>query len=82
MVLSHGLLLPPLSATRASIYTVHRHRVINPEFIRSRHKRIDGVQRQESAGTGPVVLKMVRVTGAACSGIPENRFDMIFIFSL
>ena len=30
--------------------------------------RIDGVHSQESAGTGPVVLKVVPVTGAAFAG--------------
>ena len=51
------------------ICTVNHHRV-SPEFIRSYMQlRIDGVHCQESAGTAPLGLKVVRVTGAAFSGI-------------
>ena len=35
--------------------------------------RIDGVHRQKFTGIGPVVLKVVRVTGAAYSGNPMDR---------
>ena len=34
----------------------------------------------EFAGTGPIVLKAVRVTGAAFSGIPMGAIFMRFIF--
>ena len=41
----------------------------------------DGVyHRRESAGTGPVVLKVVRVTGAAFSGITVDQFSCPCIF--
>ena len=56
----------PLSAT-ASTCTVNRHRV-SPEFI------ADGVHCRESAGTGPAVLKVVRVTGAAFSAVTMVPF--------
>ena len=36
--------------------------------------RTDGVDCRESAGTGPVVLKVVRVTGVAFSGITVDFF--------
>ena len=46
------------------ICTAIRRRV-NREFLGSRQLRTDGVHCRESAGTGPVVLKVVQVTGAA-----------------
>ena len=36
--------------------------------------RTDVVHCRESAGTGPVVLKVLRVTGAVFSGIPMDQF--------
>ena len=45
-------------------YTANRHRV-SPEFI---ILRTDGVHCRESAGTEPVALKVVPVTGAARTG--------------
>ena len=35
--------------------------------------RIDDVHCRESAGTGPVVLKVVRMTDAAFSGVPMDQ---------
>ena len=63
----------PFSAT-ASIY-LHRQ----PSSSQSRvyqvtRLRIDGVHCRGSAGTGPVVLNAVRVTGAAFSGTPMDQF--------
>ena len=56
-------------------YTAIRHRV-SSEFIRSLIQlRTDGVHFRESAGTGgPVVLKVVSVTGAAISGFTMDQF--------
>ena len=62
LVLTHGLLPCPLSAT-VSIKTVNRH-MPSPRVYQVMHLRRDDVPRQESAGTGLVVLKVARVTGA------------------
>ena len=62
------------------IYTANLHRV-NPEFYQVTQLRTDGVYYRESAGTGPpVVLKVVRVTGAAYSGITMNQLICASIF--
>ena len=57
-------------------YTAICHRV-SPEFIRlliTQLLRTDGVHCRESAGTGPVVLKVVPVTsGVAFAGITMDR---------
>ena len=45
------------------ILTAKRDRV-SPEFIESMQMRTDSVHCRESAGTGPVNLKVVPVTGA------------------
>ena len=38
------------------------------------HLRTGGVHRRDAAGAGPVVLNIVRVMGAACSGkTPRDR---------
>ena len=64
MVFTRGLLcFPPLSATASQPYR-------QPPSSQSRVNRVtqlrtDGVPCREPAGTGPVVLKVVRVTGAA-----------------
>ena len=42
--------------------------------------RTDGVHCREAAGTGPVVLKVVLVTGAAFSGITMDRFFYASLF--
>ena len=51
---------------RPFIYTAIRHRV-SPEY-RVTQLRTIGVHYRESASTGPVVLKVVPVTGAASAG--------------
>ena len=50
-----------------STYNTNRHRV-NPELYQATQLRTDGVHCRESAGTGPVVLKVILVLGAASSG--------------
>ena len=42
--------------------------------------RTDGVHRRESAGTGPVVLNVIQLTGSACSGNPMDQFLCAPIF--
>ena len=43
------------------------------QVYRVKQLRTDGVHRRESAGTGPVVLKVVPVTGAAFSGFTVDQ---------
>ena len=69
LVLTHGLLSFLPFSTTAPIRTVNRH---HPYIIKGQSRvdrvtrlRTDGVHRQDSAGTRPVVLKVVRVTSAA-----------------
>ena len=42
--------------------------------------RTDGFHGQESAGTGPVVLEVVSVTGAAFSGFTMDQLICAAIF--
>ena len=58
---------------KASIHTVNRHPV-SPKLARVAQLRSDGVHRQEFAAKGPVILKLVRVTGATFSGIMMDPF--------
>ena len=46
------------------MYTANRHRV-SPEFIRSRNCVPMAFTTRESAGSGPLVVKVIPVTGAA-----------------
>ena len=48
------------------------------DFIESRKLRIAGVHCRESAGSGPVVLKVVPVTGAAFA---DHHFYFLFFIS-
>ena len=43
--------------------------------------RTDGVHSRESAGTEPVVLKVVPVTGAAFLGVPTDQLMCASLFS-
>ena len=53
-------------STAASIYFYQHHTPAGQsQFYRVTQMRTDGVHCRESVGTGPVVLKVVRVTGAA-----------------
>ena len=44
------------------------------------HLRTDGIHCQESAGTGPVVLKVVPATGAAFSGVTMDQLMCTSLF--
>ena len=57
-----GLLL--LSAAASIFYTANRHRV-SPEFYQITQLLTDGIHCRESTGTGPLVPKVLPVTGAA-----------------
>ena len=53
-------------STAASIYFYQHHTQSGQSRVyRVAQLRADGVHCRESVGTGPVVLKVVRVTGAA-----------------
>ena len=57
---------------RPCTYAANRHR-ISPEFIRSRDCVPMAFHCRESAATGPVVLTVVPVTGAAFSGFTMDQ---------
>ena len=44
------------------------------------HVRTDNVHCRDAAGTGPVVLKVVPVSGAASSGITMDQLMCAYIF--
>ena len=68
-------------STVASIYFCQHHTPSGQcRVYRVTQLRTDGVHCRESVGTGPVVLKVVRVTGAA---ILQVTMDQMFLcFSL
>ena len=69
----------PLSAT-ASTCTVNHHWV-NPEIVyRVTQLRTDGVHCRESAGTEPVVLKVLLITGVTLSGFTMGQFLCASLF--
>ena len=63
---------------RPFIYTANRHRA-SPEFIRLRNC-VPTAYCREAAGAGPVVFKVVPVTGAAFSGITMDHFLCASLF--
>ena len=69
LVLTYGILPDFRGGVDLFIYTTIRHRV-GPEFTQL---LTDGVHCRESAGTGPVVLKVVPVTGAAFAGVTMDQ---------
>ena len=70
LVLTHGFL--PISAA-ASIYLYHHTPSGKSRVYRVTQLRIDGVHCRESAGTEPVVLKVVPVTGVAVAGLTIDK---------
>ena len=71
MVLTHEI--PPAFHDGVHIYTVNRHRV-SSEFIGSRSGVPMASIAESPPGTVPLVLKVVRVTGAAFSDIIIYHF--------
>ena len=61
-------------STAASIYFYHHTQSGQSGVSRVTHLRTDGVHCRESVGTGPVVLKVVRVTGAAFAPPWTNHY--------
>ena len=61
-------------STAASIYFYHHTPSGQSRVYRVTQLRADGVHCRESAGTGPVVLKVVRVTGAAFASSWTNYY--------
>ena len=64
-----------------SYYTVNRHTPsVQSQVYQVTHLRADGVHRRESDGIGPVVLKVIRLTGASCSNITMDHFLCACLF--
>ena len=61
------------------MYTSNHHRV-SPVFYQVVQIQTDDVHCRESAGAGPVVLKVVSVTGAAFSGIIMDQLMCASLF--
>ena len=64
---------------RPFIYTANCHRV-SAEFYQATQLHADGIHCHEPAGTGPVVLKVVPVTGAVFSGITMDQLICASLF--
>ena len=77
IVLTHGT--PSAFRDGVQLNTVNGHRV-SLEFIRSRNCVPMAFTARESAATGPVVLEVVPVTGAAFSGITMDQFSCAPLF--
>ena len=65
---------------RPYIFASTTHHRASPEFIGSRILCTDCVHCRESVGTGPVILKVVRVTGAAFAS-PRTKCYCAALFS-
>ena len=78
LVLTHGI--PPAYRDGVYIYA-NRHRVNPIALYQVMQLRTDGVHCRESPRTGPVVLKVVPVTGTAFSGFTMDQFFMRLSFS-
>ena len=65
---------------RPYIFASTRHHRTSPEFIGSRNCVSNCVHCRESVGTGPVLLKVVRVTGAAFAS-PWTEYYCAPLFS-
>ena len=77
LVLTHGI--PSISARRPFIYLNHHTPSGQSRGNRVTQLRIDGVHCRDSAGTGPVVFKIVPVTGAV---IFQTTMDQLMYASL
>ena len=65
----------------AFIYLLNRNMPSGQARVyRATQLRTDGVHCRESAGTGPVVLKVVPVTGAAFAGITMDQLMCASLF--
>ena len=72
MVLTYGI--PPAFRGGVNLFILNRHTPSGPSRVyRVTHLRTDGVHCRESAGIGPVNLKVVPATGAAFSCITIGR---------
>ena len=71
LVLTHGI--PPAFRDGVSNYVYRQSPSGRPQVYRVTQLRADGVHCREFAGTGPVVLKVVRVTSTTFSGITMDQ---------
>ena len=76
LVLIHGI----PNAFRDGVHVYRQPPTGQPRVYRATQFRTDGVHSRQSAGTGPVVLKAVRVMGAAFSGITMDQFLRASLF--
>ena len=75
MMLTHGFLLSfPFSAIDDGAHTYRQPPSDQSQVGWVTQLRTDGVHRLESAGSGPEVLKVAPVTGAAFSGNSMDKF--------
>ena len=72
LVPTHGI--PPDVHAAASMYFYHHTPLGQSRVYRVTQVRTDGVHCRESASTGPVVLKVVRVTDAAFASPWTNDY--------
>ena len=79
LVLTHGIIPDFRSGVRLFIPPSS-----HPQVCQVTQLHNDGVHCRESAGTGPVVLKVVPVTGAAFSGFTMDQImcASLFLYSL
>ena len=77
LVLTHGI--PP--AFHDSVHHIYRQPPSGQSQVnRVTQLRTNGIPRREFVGNGPVVLKAVRVTGAAFSGFTMDQFLYASLF--
>ena len=78
MVLTYGI--PP--EFRGSVHLGNRHTPLGQSRVyRVAQLRTNGVHCRDLAGTGPVVLNVVPVTGAVISGITTEQILYVSLFS-
>ena len=77
---SRALLLHPAFSEGVRLLSYRLPQSGQPRVYQVTQLRTVSVHRQELAGTGPVVLRIVRATGAACSGNAMDQYLRAHIF--
>ena len=72
--------IPPAFRDGVFLYTPSTVIISVPSLYQITQLRADGVHYLESAGTGPVALKVVPVKGAAFSGVTMDQIICAFLF--
>ena len=65
--------IPPVFRDGVYLFVLSTAMGSVPSLNQVTHLRTDGIHCRESGGTGPVVLRVVPVTGAAFSGITTDQ---------